>query len=647
MAYGLTGYNCGGSGLNITTLSLLDIGNCDLDNVEPIKTEVYLQLMQVSEYETITVHQCKLEIDRTVYYCGMHSHISVVTEGKKKYVKEMGAYNCKKLHETGAITIGTALIDRLIANSTNYRSITLAGKALTDGRCSGAQYTDGYGTWDDVVVLATVKITIRTFTATLKRQADKISLPSGTQCIATEGGCNDYDGTESYWTIPTFDSCHFSKYDVLYEGTAIKLAPRDNQTTPVIYTVTTKDTTFALAKTTEVNVCGYKLFQTEHPKLLIFETQKGRTFQAKSKISVDNLDIFSYVNSKFVYVEKHIKNQLTQLYRDIMEQKCSLEKQILQNALSLSSIAPDEMAFRIMKSPGYTAVTAGEVIYIIKCVPIQCRVRKTESCYNELPVTYKNSSYYLLPRSRILSKTGTVRDCNELLPSLFKVDNTWYRAMTSLVETLPPPTIQPLTQPAWKYVSPDTLATSGIYTPEDLDRLRDHIMFPVEKPSMLNTIARGAMGQDVPRGSISMINLLDEESLDHIAESAGKRLWNGFVTFGSASAGVLALFIIGRLIKLIIDTLIHGYAIHSIYGWSLYLIGAIWSSVTNLILFLGRTKKREEKGETQKPNEDPNSSMIAEYHAAAPREETFEGGQVETTNNDHSYVELRKILLQR
>jgi len=35
-----------------------------------------------------------------------------------------------------------------------------------------------------------------------------------------------------------------------------------------------------------------------------------------------------------------------------MEQKCALEKQILQNALSLSGIPPEEMAFQIMKIAG-------------------------------------------------------------------------------------------------------------------------------------------------------------------------------------------------------------------------------------------------------------------------------------------------------
>jgi hypothetical protein len=48
-------------------------------------------------------------------------------------------------------------------------------------------------------------------------------------------------------------------------------------------------------------------------------------------------------------------------------------------------------------------------------------------------------------------------------------------------------------------------------------------MFPVEKTLILN-IARGAMGQHVPPGSVSFTNLLDEKSLNQIVENTGKRL---------------------------------------------------------------------------------------------------------------------------
>lgn len=58
------------------------------------------------------------------------------------------------------------------------------------------------------------------------------------------------------------------------------------------------------------------------------------------------------------------------------------------------------------------------------------------------------------------------------------------------------------------------------------------------------------------------MNQLDEKSLDRIAKSAGARIYN---PFGSANAGILVIFMVARFVKLIIDTIIHGYTLHSIY----------------------------------------------------------------------------------
>lgn len=601
----LVGYDCGGHSLNITTLSLIDIGKCEINDVEPENSKIYLQLLQLSEFDNADVIQCRVEVDRTIYYCGMHSHISVVHNGRREYIQELSREACKRMHETGNFDLGrNGVITGLKSNSTATRGLSLAGTAAMDGSCTGTQYSDPYGTWEGVVVQASVRITLKNFQAPIQRASNEITLPSGVRCKAQEGQCRDHNGEDTYWsTVPT-DSCHFSQYDILYEGYANKLVPKPNQTLPVVYTITTQETTFALTKTTELAVCGYTLLRTEHPKLFILETKRGSTFKIRSRITINNLDIFAYVNSKFVYVEKYVRTQLTQLYRDLMEQKCALEKQVLLNALSLYSIAPDEMAYRIMKSPGYTAIAAGEVIHLIKCVPVECKLRQTDKCYNELPITHRNTSAFLLPGSRILTYQATPRACSELLPAMFKIHDVWYRLLPRPIESLAPPIIQPLTRPTWKYVSPSYLATSGIYTSEDLDRLRNHIMFPVEKPQMLETIARGAMGHEMPSGTISLMNFLDEKTLDKIAESAGARLWRGFVTFGSASAGVLAIFLLIRLAKLIVDTAIHGYALHTVYGWSLHLLGALWSSVTHLLLHLaGNGTRRHQRNVEHHPVE--------------------------------------------
>jgi len=82
-ALSLIGYDCTGRGLNITTLSLLNIGECNVEDIKPIREEAYIQLLQLSDFDKTQVKQCKVEIDRTIYYCGMHSHVSIVQNRKE------------------------------------------------------------------------------------------------------------------------------------------------------------------------------------------------------------------------------------------------------------------------------------------------------------------------------------------------------------------------------------------------------------------------------------------------------------------------------------------------------------------------------------------------------------------------------------
>jgi len=204
------------------------------------------------------------------------------------------------------------------------------------------------------------------------------------------------------------------------------------------------------------------------------------------------------------------------------------------------------------------------------------------------------------------------------------------------METIAPPIIQLLTHPIWHYVNPTSLAASGIYSSEDLDRLRTHIMFPVESPSMVNNIVRGAMGESVPSGSISMLNLLDEDSLNKIAETAGERVWQGFITFGSASAGILAIILIIRLAKLVVDTIIHGYALHSVYGWSMHLLGAVWNSVTHLLRHLGGRRE----GQPSAPTKDTPKESLSPTEEGHPIISAAEQRQ----NPQYNYKDLRRYL---
>jgi len=254
--------------------------------------------------------------------------------------------------------------------------------------------------------------------------------------------------------------------------------------------------------------------------LFILETTKGDTFVQRRSIPVNNLDIFAYINSKFVYVEKHVRNQMTSLYYNVIQQRCELEKKVFTNTLSFAALQPDEFAYRLMKGPGFMAVIAGETIHVIKCVSVDVLVRKTEKCYVELPVTSRNASLFLTSKSRILKRFGTERECSHELSTLYHIENKWIQFTPHpQIRQLHPQQLMPMTTLSWEYLTPEPLAVSGIYSEKDIEKLRDHIMFPAEKPALLNTMARGISGHTIHDGTVSMYNLLDEASLQKIAES--------------------------------------------------------------------------------------------------------------------------------
>ncbi|XP_015596322.1 uncharacterized protein LOC107268247 [Cephus cinctus] len=175
----IIGYDCKVNNLNITTVSLLQVGTCDLPINKPIVENVEIQLLQLTDFMSTEVLQCKIEIDRTIYYCGMYSHISVVNNGRREYIQETTKEQCQKIHNTRTIqmTLGNIIVG-LPMNATSDYPIPLAGKIGNDGSCKGVQYSDPYGSWSDVIVQANVKISVYNFNAVVHLNENRISMPS-------------------------------------------------------------------------------------------------------------------------------------------------------------------------------------------------------------------------------------------------------------------------------------------------------------------------------------------------------------------------------------------------------------------------------------------------------------------------------------
>ena len=78
----------------------------------------------------------------------------------------------------------------------------------------------------------------------------------------------------------------------------------------------------------------------------------------------------------------------------------------------------------------------------------------------------------------------------------------------------------------------------------------------------------------------SLLKLLNENAVERIIDDTWTTIWNKFLTFGAISAGIMAMYII----KITVDIILQGYAIQSFYGWSLHLLGTLWTSVTHFLV---------------------------------------------------------------
>ncbi|CAD6223579.1 GSCOCG00013004001-RA-CDS, partial [Cotesia congregata] len=343
----IIGYDCGSKILNMTTISLVDIDECDIGE-EHIETTIPdIALLQLNEYEHTPVTQCKIEIHRVIQHCGWQSCNSIVSHGISEYILPIDREMCQVAHDHGTLRIGNTFIDGIVPNVTTIRSITLAGSVNNNADCTNAQYSDPFGTWDNVFVVGTAKIIIKSQMARVKVADDKVYLPSGTPCKLSRGKCIDPEDGYTYWQSLPRKYCISDTYTILYSGGATRLKSK----TETVYSVNVRDTSFSLSMTGTETSCGVSLIRTEHPKLYIIAKKDLETLEKGNIVASnpDNLDLFLYANAKFVYVEKYLRSQVQSLYLDVIKKRCMLEKEVLKNSLSIAATQPDEFAFRYME----------------------------------------------------------------------------------------------------------------------------------------------------------------------------------------------------------------------------------------------------------------------------------------------------------
>lgn len=547
----------------------------------------------------------------------MHSHSSIVQGGISTYVKDLSKEACIKAHETGYLKLeNEVLMSGIGPNSSSALTYTAAGTLDSKGKCTGSVYHYGGMTWDYVTVVKTVTLTLKDFESWVNLESNQVHIGGDTQCNYNKGSCMDLDQGHTYWLVNMKVECETTSYNVLYKGTAKKALISTTMSgivkSETIFTVDQDGTVFALVVKGITSMCMAKAYQTEHNKLLIVPEKYLHIPLFRANLNPRNIDLHTYVNSKFAFLERHTRTQMVNMYQELLQTQCYQERLILHNSLTLAVTHPQQFAYSYYNAPGYTATLIGEAISLVQCQPVELQIRKDlDRCFNEMPVKYLDRDAFLTPRNRIIQYIGTEMACTSLIGPMYQINKVWYSFTPSFHEVKNPHMLQPSKRDGWEYISPSSLAKSGIYTEAELQALQQHILFPSERGAIANTIAKLIYHHDVDTQHLNFGNLLTEDIIESAFSKAMGKVQGFFSLVGQWSSALFGLFLVCKAIKFIIDSIAHGIMLHGILGLSWRLLAMFWDSLTHLCIFLAsRTPTTETNNDSTPTTTTPENKML-------------------------------------
>lgn len=602
VAFCFIAYECGGVESNYTSVSLVNVGECNFEPVLLDESEITIQLLQPRARASVNARACKVEVNYVVYYCGMHSHNSIVKGGIVSKVLSISKSQCEDMHRERSASFYGTRVSGLEMNDTVTTPVNFAGWTSWDGACDGAEFVDGGHNWGKVVATGTIKVSLYEFQGSINLEDREIRFPSGSVCSLDSARCVDNDHGPTFWDAYTSSDCQRDSFHVLYRGlaTRARVQGKRNDADPVVvYSVTTGQNVFTLTSDNLKPFCFMQLRGTNHPKLFIHEVEGDNFYFTQEEVSPLDMDMFMYVNTKFLHLERSLSSQMSSMYREIVQHRCELDRKILMTKLSMAVSSPMEFAFEHMRGPGYTASILGEVIYIVQCTPVDVATAKTSECTLEMPVLYKNETYYMRPRSRVLQRSATPAPCDGVLVPKYRINGVWFATTPSLHVSSAPELLEPDNRQNWTYTSAGDFATAGIYTSEQIDKLREQIMAPIERRTKGERFSSLLNSERVNSHGLDLSSFTGEAIIQEKMQKLWEKTWNVATIFGNVSAGLIGIAMILKLCKFAVDTFVHAITLKEVYGCTWYVLGSVWDALTTYLLTRAPTSSASSRDEAK------------------------------------------------
>ncbi|APG78701.1 putative glycoprotein [Hubei odonate virus 11] len=588
---GLIGFDCKHKDVEYSAVSVKQVAECDEVKPAVHQSKMNIQLLQKRRLSKVPYISCYTHANILITHCGMHSHASVVAGGLSQRIEQYTSETCRRAFATKTVILFGTPIDINSFNTTITGSIIPYGSVINnDASCIGTSFAYNGNHYRASVMQVSYEIILKTGYGTYDSETGIFNTGLGSYGDYKEGVLLDRNFGYVFWKTSDNEDCSSStSYLVLYEGPAEKLvSERDNRS---IIVVEQQSTTFSLQLREPTLLCSQHAFNTEHDQLKII-TSNNRMFFFKRIADSLDINLSTYINAKFVYVERHLRANIETLYEDVMKFRCRVTRQTLTNLLSLASIDEDEFAYAYMGRPGYTSVKRGEVAYLIKCVPTYITLQSSTRCYNDVVISHNNKTKFLASKTNIIQDFSEEVECSQLTPVLYELQGKWYNVYPSPIAVPDPIVLNPNREREWEYKSPNHLSKSGIYSQESIESWQQSLMLASSQSALTKIITSKFIGKDIDSQGSSIHTYIDEDIMAHITTNFFVKAWGVFSNFGQIMSGLLGFIIIGKLFKLVVDSIMNGIALYRVYGFSIALMGCIWDNVAHLLISFRKKDKK-------------------------------------------------------